>query len=129
MNTDIDECEVIDDLCGDDTCQNTDGSFTCQCADGYILLLPTLDCVDDDECTDPTSCDDTAICTNTDGSYSCSCAEGFKMHTDDTCRGTSVLYCIVLYCIVLYCIVLFVYHHITLIGITNSKGKWPKNMK
>ena len=85
MNTDIDECEVIDDLCGDDTCQNTDGSFICQCADGYILLLPTLYCVDDDECTDPTSCDDTAICTNTDGSYSCSCAEGFKMHTDDTC--------------------------------------------
>ena len=101
MNTDIDECEVIDDLCGDATCQNTDGSFICQCADGYILLLPTLYCVDDDECTDPTSCDDTAICTNTDGSYSCSCAEGFKMHTDDTCRGTSVLCCIVLYCIVL----------------------------
>ena len=36
FNADIDECSEDTDNCNQ-TCTNTEGSFTCVCDDGYIL--------------------------------------------------------------------------------------------
>ena len=36
FNADIDECSEDTDNCNQ-TCTNTEGSFTCGCDDGYIL--------------------------------------------------------------------------------------------
>ncbi|PIK39829.1 putative fibrillin-1 [Apostichopus japonicus] len=62
-------------------CQNTNGSYTCVCENGYSAVGKT--CMDVDECslqvTDPniTNCHPDAICSNTDGSYNCNCKDGF----------------------------------------------------
>ena len=37
--TDVDECSTIPDICGDNsTCTNTDGSYECECDDGYEMF-------------------------------------------------------------------------------------------
>lgn len=33
--SDIDECRISPDLCGQGTCVNTPGSFECECFEGY----------------------------------------------------------------------------------------------
>lgn len=35
VSTDIDECRISPDLCGQGTCVNTPGSFECECLRGY----------------------------------------------------------------------------------------------
>lgn len=35
VSTDIDECRISPDLCGQGTCVNTPGSFECKCLHGY----------------------------------------------------------------------------------------------
>ena len=35
LSTDIDECRISPDLCGQGTCVNTPGSFECECFHGY----------------------------------------------------------------------------------------------
>ena len=64
---DINECD--DTPCNDPaTCINTEGSFECQCADGWALDEAGTGCNDIDECDasiDPPTCDHT--CNNTEG--------------------------------------------------------------
>ena len=64
---DINECDK--NPCGDSaTCDNSEGSFECQCADGFALDDAGTDCNDIDECDasiDPPTCDHT--CNNTEG--------------------------------------------------------------
>lgn len=32
---DVDECSIVDDVCGAGTCHNTPGAFTCLCLPGH----------------------------------------------------------------------------------------------
>ncbi|PIK56741.1 putative fibrillin-2 isoform X3, partial [Apostichopus japonicus] len=75
--TDDDECTMNIHECAINTvCKNTEGSFECECAPGFIK--DGEGCVDVDECESLTDdCDINAQCVNTDGSYQCQCLEGF----------------------------------------------------
>ena len=101
---DIEECSEMDNLCKDNRCSNTFGSFMCTCNDGYKSMKPTL-CVlvrsltgipvwflkkiifilnwhfflilDIDECAqDPLICG-VGTCVNTDVGYHCICPDGY----------------------------------------------------
>ncbi|KAL8624629.1 hypothetical protein ACOMHN_045164 [Nucella lapillus] len=75
---DIDECQR--NACSgisSSQCDNTVGSFRCQCTTGYTLNAAANACEDVDECgQQPTPCDQG--CLNTVGSFVCSCAQGFN---------------------------------------------------
>ncbi|XP_078594600.1 uncharacterized protein LOC144872399 [Branchiostoma floridae x Branchiostoma japonicum] len=73
---DVDECADGTDNChAQATCTNTDGSFTCDCTEGYSGN--GVNCTDVDECADGThNCHAQATCTNTDGSFICECTDG-----------------------------------------------------
>ena len=43
LNADIDECSEGIDNCNQ-TCTNTEGSFTCGCDDGYLLYSDETTC-------------------------------------------------------------------------------------
>ena len=92
-------------------CINTNGTFYCQCLEGYELQNETV-CVgkhhclsmlplnltvhvrrtsfklDIDECNEGTNlCDINAKCINTNGSYECICNSGYE-GSGLTCRST-----------------------------------------
>ena len=73
---DIDECAVSEtrlNTCSPfSNCQNTDGSYTCTCTDGFTGdAIGPVGCRDIDECADNIAeCDDYAECVNNDGGYS-----------------------------------------------------------
>uniref|UniRef100_A0A671YS24 Latent transforming growth factor beta binding protein 2 n=1 Tax=Sparus aurata TaxID=8175 RepID=A0A671YS24_SPAAU len=71
---DIDEC-VNETICGNHSfCENTDGSFRCQCDQGYTN--PPGDaskCVDVNECEMTLALCGEALCENFDGSFLCIC--------------------------------------------------------
>ena len=82
---DVDECLVgIDDCEGVAVCNNTQGSFTCECPAGYRRRPedPPTTCVDADECGARAvglppqfwnDCDIGATCENTEGGFVCRC--------------------------------------------------------
>ena len=76
---DIDECagEAGSPCAPDAICDNTVGSFTCECAFGFEG--DGFSCADVDECASPATnaCDDHATCGNTAGGYTCTCDDGY----------------------------------------------------
>ena len=97
---DIDECVLELDDCHDNaTCNNTIGSYTCMCNDGFegngshciskfnnritsgtrVLLNFLSSNQDINECLDSSlnDCDMNASCMDTFGSYMCSCNDGY----------------------------------------------------
>ena len=75
---DIDECDR-NIFCQENAkCENSQGSYSCNCFDGF----EGDNCTDIDECNGINSCDPNAECLNTDGSYKCSCKEGFYGNGD-----------------------------------------------
>ena len=99
LTIDIDECASNNGGCNQ-TCNNTDGSFTCSCDSGYTLDSDRLGCSgisnwythsiqflsDINECADDNGCEHN--CNNTLGSYVCVCDEGYGLNDDNhTCRG------------------------------------------
>jgi alpha-tubulin suppressor-like RCC1 family protein len=74
---DIDECTLGTHGChAFAICNNTTGSYTCTCVDGYAGNGVT--CTDVDECaTALHNCDPNAACLNGGGSFQCVCNEGF----------------------------------------------------
>ncbi|XP_060882215.1 adhesion G protein-coupled receptor E2 isoform X1 [Labrus mixtus] len=80
---DIDECVDIDGNPGSgpcemySTCVNTEGSYSCECFDGFSSKSSTQ-CADINECsTQKDICGPNAECKNTIPHYSCTCKEGF----------------------------------------------------
>ncbi|KAL7380810.1 hypothetical protein ABVT39_024441 [Epinephelus coioides] len=71
---DIDEC-VNDTICGNHGfCENTDGSFRCQCDQGYANPPGDMSkCVDVNECEMSLALCGEALCENFDGSFLCIC--------------------------------------------------------
>ncbi|XP_022608412.1 adhesion G protein-coupled receptor E1-like [Seriola dumerili] len=80
---DIDEC--LDKVCGDHgDCLNNQGSYVCNCHDGYVVADATLVCQDVDECVEnATICGPNANCTNSLGSYVCTCFPGYQQSNPD----------------------------------------------
>ncbi|XP_077462687.1 fibrillin-2b [Stigmatopora argus] len=83
---DINECQVMPDLCLNGQCINTIGSFRCHCNVGYKTDFTATSCVDMDECAlSPKPCN--FLCKNTEGSYLCSCPRGYILQPDGkTCK-------------------------------------------
>ncbi|XP_056011712.1 protein crumbs-like isoform X4 [Ostrea edulis] len=73
---DINECDY--QPCQRGICENTPGSFSCNCVgDGIGYTGP--DCGKDyNECTEESPCANGATCVNYEGDYNCSCTEGYK---------------------------------------------------
>ncbi|KAK5857298.1 hypothetical protein PBY51_010553 [Eleginops maclovinus] len=71
---DIDEC-VNETICGNHGfCENTDGSFRCQCDQGYDNPPGDMSkCVDVNECEMSLALCGEALCENFDGSFLCIC--------------------------------------------------------
>ena len=77
---DIDECTENEEICGGilaGSCFNNEGSYECQCKDGFEIVDAT--CKDIDECTSFSDlCSKEGMkCINSDGSYFCACDTGF----------------------------------------------------
>lgn len=83
---DIDECEMMPNLCRNGKCINTMGSYRCICNKGYKPDHSGTRCIDVNECeATPSPCKFT--CQNTEGSYRCSCPRGYTLNPDGiTCR-------------------------------------------
>nr|CAB3245049.1 fibrillin-2 [Phallusia mammillata] len=79
--TDINECEIMPGLCEGGECVNTDGSFTCNCPQGYKYDTTMHRCVDVDECRSSSVCTD-GTCINEDGGFRCECAEDYQLSDD-----------------------------------------------
>ncbi|XP_075452734.1 latent-transforming growth factor beta-binding protein 1 isoform X3 [Ascaphus truei] len=70
---DADECMLFGkEICKNGFCLNTQSSYECYCKQGTYYDPVKLQCFDNDECQDPSSCID-GQCINTDGSYNCFC--------------------------------------------------------
>ena len=76
--TDIDDCAEGLAACGkNEDCINTEGSYICQCSNGYELNEYDV-CEDIDECTYTPCFDDSVNCTNLDPGFSCGpCPAGY----------------------------------------------------
>merc|ERR1712050_537541 len=76
-NKDVDECILGTDNChAHASCTNTDGSFTCECNDGF--QGNGAQCSDVNECVLGTdNCHAHALCINTDGGFACKCNDGY----------------------------------------------------
>uniref|UniRef100_A0A8C5I4Y5 Fibrillin-2-like n=1 Tax=Gouania willdenowi TaxID=441366 RepID=A0A8C5I4Y5_GOUWI len=81
---DINECQVMPDLCRNGQCINTIGSFRCHCNMGYKTDFTATSYMD--ECAlSPKPCN--FLCKNTEGSYLCSCPRGYTLQPDGkTCK-------------------------------------------
>ncbi|XP_027038512.1 scavenger receptor cysteine-rich type 1 protein M130-like isoform X2 [Pocillopora damicornis] len=75
---DVDECSSsIFDCDPKANCQNTEGSYRCQCLTGFFG--DGKSCSDVDECSSSIPvCDPNANCQNTEGSFHCQCVSGFS---------------------------------------------------
>ena len=72
------ECQLDTDEC-DHKCNDTDGSYTCDCRSGYRLSNDGKTCEDIDEClSENGGCAHSCI-NYTDGSYECTCDDGFTL--------------------------------------------------
>ncbi|KAH9524467.1 hypothetical protein Btru_054657 [Bulinus truncatus] len=83
---DIDECSNHPKICGEHTCINMMGSYTCTCNKGFILDQNSKTCRDINECNyRPSVCQH--LCINTPGGYGCSCLQDYSLNNDNiTCH-------------------------------------------
>ena len=74
----VDECANNPDIFVHGNCIDTEGSFSCECQEGYCISLDTMLCHDENECEIGAHiCDANAECLNLDGTYTCQCSVGF----------------------------------------------------
>ncbi|XP_016131418.1 CD97 antigen-like isoform X1 [Sinocyclocheilus grahami] len=83
---DDDECVSQPSICGENArCFNTDGSYYCQCHEGFTPLsthnftqADSISCKDINECVDGSAdCGPNAECVSSEGGYNCTCATGY----------------------------------------------------
>lgn len=74
---DLNECILMPDICNGGDCVNTDGSFRCECPQGYVLDSTGRKCVDDNECISSQNICGNGTCTNVVGGFECNCNDGF----------------------------------------------------
>ena len=88
---DDNECLSMSNICGNGTCSNLNGSFECNCAEGYAPG-PRGNCEDVDECTEyGHQC--AFRCHNTPGSFRCVCPFGYEVAADGRhCIGIKKLH-------------------------------------
>ena len=86
LYVDVDECATNTTDC-EQGCNNTIGSFSCTCIEGYTLSDDGKTCADVNECaTRSHGCQQ--ACVNTAGSYRCGCYFGYNINDDmKTCSG------------------------------------------
>lgn len=85
FHLDVDECALNHHNCHQ-KCINTEGSFKCECHDGYQFVNGTK-CEDINECRLPIS-ECSFYCENVPGSYKCTCPPGLKLDKDNkSCIG------------------------------------------
>ncbi|XP_033229535.1 fibrillin-1-like [Belonocnema kinseyi] len=67
-------------------CVNTEGSYYCQCPQGYKIAPDTKSCEDINECShENAGC--SHFCNNIDGGVECSCPENYRLGDDEkTCQ-------------------------------------------
>ena len=58
------------------TCENTEGSYKCECLPGYSNN-DQFTCVNINECAGVHGCDDNSNCEDNNGSYECQCKDGY----------------------------------------------------
>uniref|UniRef100_A0A3B1IHS0 Latent transforming growth factor beta binding protein 2 n=1 Tax=Astyanax mexicanus TaxID=7994 RepID=A0A3B1IHS0_ASTMX len=73
--TDINEC-AIPNKCPNGVCVNTEGSFTCECKNGFTKNWRGQ-CEDINECQAAGMCAN-GRCVNTEGSFICTCNHGYQ---------------------------------------------------
>ncbi|XP_062615867.1 uncharacterized protein LOC134277555 [Saccostrea cucullata] len=91
--TDIDEC-AFGNICPyNGVCENTPGSYKCNCNPGTVLRGRS--CEDIDECEGRNVCEQN--CVNIVGSFECTCRSGYKLNPDkrtcsdiDECQSYSL---------------------------------------
>ncbi|XP_035710508.1 fibrillin-2 isoform X2 [Folsomia candida] len=91
---DLDECSVMPDVCQGGECVNSDGSFRCECPQGYKLDSSGDKCVDENECAlcsgaDRTNCTNVCgngTCFNVEGGFECDCNDGFAPGPNQVCE-------------------------------------------
>ena len=81
----MNECDMDIRFCRQLQCQNTVGTYTCGCHQGFERVL-TADrrqytCADIDECSNRNTCPENAVCRNREGGYKCICNSGFEGET------------------------------------------------
>lgn len=78
---DINECRTV--TCHNAQCENTDGSYRCNCNRGFVKdKFDSNSCVDVNECDKDKPCEH--HCINTQGSFKCTCRRGFSLSYDKT---------------------------------------------
>ena len=79
----MDECDMDIRFCRQLQCQNTVGTYTCGCRQGFDKVLSDNQyaCLDIDECLSRYTCPENAVCQNIEGSYECTCNSGFEGET------------------------------------------------
>ncbi|XP_060067155.1 uncharacterized protein LOC132547415 [Ylistrum balloti] len=78
----VNECLAASTCPSHSDCVNNEGSFSCQCKQGFVVT--NEGCDDINECLDG-PCGDHALCYNTPGTYECVCNPGYVM-TDGECK-------------------------------------------
>ncbi|KAK2556320.1 Latent-transforming growth factor beta-binding protein 1 [Acropora cervicornis] len=86
---DINECEKRDTCGGEANCENTFGSYKCNCSSkGFEYNAKRRRCFDIDECREPSICGPNANCTNQPSTYVCSCMQGYESKDNNTLNCT-----------------------------------------
>lgn len=86
----IDECVGGGPCGGLENCEDTPGSYVCQCKAGYLRNQTTGNCENINECKESLyNCTVLEVCADTLGSYRCDCLLGYQREASGQCRDVN----------------------------------------